>query len=233
MNPDNKYKLLYQQELNPGQYIFLSWNIFRANFYILLLTSIILFLPFFIVSGFEASLPIPILVLLRFAELTVSAIFSLACYTIITSYLKGKEITISQAIVSNLPNLGKGVWTLILSTLIIIVLSLLIIPGIIWAIYYTFAVYVVAAKGIGGKGALDYSKGLVRGRWWKVLAYILLIGLLIILATIIVSVPLALLLTNEHVYLLFAAMFAMIVATFYSTAAIVLFINLDYSKTGP
>jgi len=46
---------------------------------------------------------------------------------------------------------------------------LLIIPGIIFFIWFGFAPYVCIIEGIGSTSALKRSKQLVKGNWWYVL----------------------------------------------------------------
>lgn len=54
-----------------------------------------------------------------------------------------------------------------------------IIPGIIFSIWFMFAVYVVALEGIGGMDALMKSREYVRGRWWSMLGRWLLIVIVV------------------------------------------------------
>lgn len=73
-----------------------------------------------------------------------------------------------------------ALWTMVLQGLIVFGLSLLlIVPGIIWGVYYTFSTFVVAQGSLWGKEALDYSKALVKGRWWITLGVTLLISLIV------------------------------------------------------
>ena len=68
-------------------------------------------------------------------------------------------------------------WTGLLAGLVLIGLTLLlIVPGIIWGIYYSFLVPVVAF-GLSGTEALAESKRLVKGNWWRTLGCVLVIGL--------------------------------------------------------
>lgn len=41
--------------------------------------------------------------------------------------------------------------------------------GLYYGIYYIFAINIIALHRKGGKTALNYSKSLVKGRWWKTL----------------------------------------------------------------
>lgn len=69
------------------------------------------------------------------------------------------------------------IWTGLLAGLVLIGLTLLlIVPGIIWGIYYSFLVPVVAF-GLSGTEALAESKRLVKGNWWRTLGCVFVIGL--------------------------------------------------------
>ena len=68
-------------------------------------------------------------------------------------------------------------WTGLLAGLVLLGLTLLlIVPGIIWGVYYAFLVPVVAF-GLSGTEALAESKRLVKGNWWRTLGCVLVIGL--------------------------------------------------------
>lgn len=128
-----------------------------------------------------------IVILLQFIAngLTVMALAKL-----IEESLTGNAITWQTALRAALSRLGALTWTGILAGLILIGLTLLlIVPGIIWSLYYAFFVFVVVLRGLSGKKALDYSKNIVKGQWWRVFLYLLVISLLGCVVTIAVSVP--------------------------------------------
>ena len=78
--------------------------------------------------------------------------------------------------------LADAILTGLLAMLIVFGLTLLlIVPGVIWVIYYSFFLFVVALRGLSGKPALDYSKAIVKGQWWRVFGYMLVIQLLALL----------------------------------------------------
>lgn len=65
------------------------------------------------------------------------------------------------------------IWPVIITSFLVtlIVLGgtlLLIIPGIIFAVWYSFSTYVVIFEGAKGLSALRASKALVAGRWWSI-----------------------------------------------------------------
>jgi hypothetical protein len=60
-------------------------------------------------------------------------------------------------------------WTEFLGGIIILIgILLLIIPGIMWAVSYSLACYVVLFEGMSGMTALRQSKSYVKGHWWGV-----------------------------------------------------------------
>ncbi len=51
----------------------------------------------------------------------------------------------------------------------------LLVPAIVWTVYFGFAPIAVAVTSLSGKAALNYSKSLVHGRFWRTLVYFLVI----------------------------------------------------------
>jgi len=68
---------------------------------------------------------------------------------------------------------------------------LLIIPGIIFGIFYSFAVFIFFFEGKEGLDAISASKKLVKGYWWPVFGRYLLIGLIALVFSIIITAPIS------------------------------------------
>ena len=66
---------------------------------------------------------------------------------------------------------------------------LLIIPGVIFAIYWIFAYYILIKENTRIVESMRRSKAIVKGRWWKVFGFSLLFVLIIIGISIVVSIP--------------------------------------------
>src|SRR3989344_1916391 len=66
-------------------------------------------------------------------------------------------------------------------------LILLIIPGLIFSIWFTFTISVVVAENLSGTAALKRSKQLVKGRFWKTVSYLLFPTAIIIAYSFITS----------------------------------------------
>lgn len=78
----------------------------------------------------------------------------------------------------------------VLSTLAIMGgLILLIIPGIIFSIWFQFAINALVIDNQRGTTALSFSKQLVKGRFWKVFGRTLLLGLIFGIFSLIFDLP--------------------------------------------
>lgn len=84
------------------------------------------------------------------------------------------------------------VWISILSTVIIGLWALLlIIPGIIFAIYYLIYNYTFFFEELKGMKALKRSKELVSGYWWAVCGRVMFVGVLAGVLNILLALPLS------------------------------------------
>lgn len=86
------------------------------------------------------------------------------------------QLRIVQALSLGWKNLGRFAWLLLLLGTIISGGSLLlIIPGILFSIWFLFSHYILAEEGSGGLAALEKSHQLVRGHWWPVFSRMFLL----------------------------------------------------------
>lgn len=120
-----------------------------------------------------------------FAFLVLLAIISylwglLALFIFIKN--EGLESRIGKLYGEGLKKIFSYSWILILRSLIIIVgMILFVIPGIIWAVYYSLSVYVFLGEGAKGSAALKKNKQLIKDYWWPVFFRHLLIFLILII----------------------------------------------------
>jgi hypothetical protein len=86
---------------------------------------------------------------------------------------------------------------------IIIVLGfiLLIIPGIIFSIWYSYAGYINILEEKKGMDALKASKDLVKGRWWATLWRLLVPALLVYIIAMLISAALGFLISGGNLSL--------------------------------
>ena len=92
------------------------------------------------------------------------------------------------------------VLSVLTAILIILWLLLLIIPGIIFSVYYSFAVYAFFFEDKRGMDAIKRSKELVKGYWWAVFGRVIFFALIIWVFSLIISIPLLLSQENSIFY---------------------------------
>lgn len=113
----------------------------------------------------------------QFIDFLIGSIASIALIKCAEKAITQREFTWQEALNHGLRRWGAVIGTSFLGGLITIgMFFLLIIPGIIWAGYYIFVLYVLAMTSLSGKNALDYSKKLVKGHWWRTITYFFVIG---------------------------------------------------------
>lgn len=121
----------------------------------------------------------------------VFLIFSVAVIAVIKCAERAatrRDVTVAEALGEGVRRWPSYLWTAWLGGLIIGALCLLfIIPGLIWAVYYFFLPYVVAVTSLSGKKALDYSKSLVQGAFWRTIGYSFVIGVAAAIPVMILS----------------------------------------------
>lgn len=121
-------------------------------------SGIVSFSPFFIILGVLLTLPIMIL---------VSWVY-LAFYYLLAHSEEG--ITIEQSFRATWPKILSWWWVCLLAGLIVLGgFFLLVVPGIIFAIWFSLYIYVFILEDQKGLNVLLRSKEYVQGRWWAVL----------------------------------------------------------------
>lgn len=112
---------------------------------------------------------------------------------------RATKIGIKQSLSMGWPKLWSFLWVSILTGVVVFVgLCLFVVPGIIFIVWFYFAMYVLVIEGIKGTDSLKRSKQLVAGYWWPVAGRILvlcvvgmLLGWVPVLGTILTIVFLA------------------------------------------
>lgn len=182
-----------------GELLNRAWQIYKTKikvilgimaiplFFILILTFIS-FIPLlsglFLSSKLRSVLPflglITIVLILGLLSYIIPTWSQLALIYITKE--RDKEIGVKESLIRVKNKIIPSLWLSILYGLIIIVgLILLIIPGIVFSVWYFFAIYILVSEDLRGRKALSRSKELVSGNFGKVL-WRLLIGMIIAVA---------------------------------------------------
>ena len=155
--------------------------------------------------------------------------------------IKGEAVTFKETIKKTCGFWPSSIWANFLALLIILgMLLLIVVPGIVWAICLYFVTYAVVLQGKKGKAALNYSKSLVKGNWWKILFISFVFGALTI-APYTCTVIFYKIFHNELGFssvmdrlplelVLISCLFGSFVYCFTIIANVVLFRNIEYLK---
>lgn len=93
--------------------------------------------------------------------------------------------------------------SLLTALFVLLWMLLLIIPGIVYAVFYSFASYVLFFEGLKGRAALKRSIEIVKGYFWPVFGRFLLVGLLIGAISAAVASPLDILAEKSTLWYLY------------------------------
>jgi len=116
-------------------------------------------------------------VILQLIYLLVSVFVTLSGIIAVGKIIEGGELSVKKTYKSAL----SKYWAFLLlsSTLTLIYLFgfvLLIIPGVIFVVWFAFSRFMAIEKGFGVKESLVKSKDLVKGIYWKILGRLLVFG---------------------------------------------------------
>lgn len=165
-----------------------------------------------------------------FLEIFIGLIAAIAIATLVEQTVQGEALAWSAALWHGLARWLPALGVELLGVLIILGLTfLLIIPGIIWAIYYAFSLYVVALRNVHGRRALAYSKGLVQGQWWRVCGILLMTSLLGQVVLVVISALLLLIADNPVAEFIINSAID-VIAGFFTVVTALFFLNTDYVK---
>lgn len=231
---------IYSTRYDLGRVITLGWELYCKHFKSILPIVLIVYIPINIGLSF---VPVDYLIgeyglrgfnmymkIIQLTEFFFGIVATLALARLIEASLAGDPITWQQALRHSFSRWGASLGTGLLAGLIIIGLCfLLIVPGIIWGLYYSLFVFVVALRGLSGKKALDYSKNIVKGQWWRVFGYLSVIGIMGFFAGIAVVAPFFFT-PDNMIFNIVSDTLTDIVSALFIIMTCVFFLNNDHSR---
>ncbi|MEP6672703.1 MAG: hypothetical protein ABJF10_26300 [Chthoniobacter sp.] len=163
----------------------------------------------------------------QYLDSFVGVVAVLGIAWVVNERVQGRSLSFVEALKKAVPRWLPAIGTNLVMGLIVVLWALaLIVPGIVYLGYYTFAVYVVALRGRASTHALNYSKGLVKGRWWRVVGKMVGLFLPPIVPMFIIAVPLAFLPQSQFVEI-FRETLNDLLLSFCQVGGALLFLNLD------
>jgi hypothetical protein len=165
----------------------------------------------------------------------VSIILGTIMYLALTHYIYKSSNKSKVTIVDSIRFALSKFWTTIGTSLLVILMLiglfiLLIVPGIIFAVYWTFVIPVIVIKNLSGKKALDYSKSVVKKRWWKVLGYSIVLVIIPMVALLIVSMLLSFGFPNSNLAYSIYFLISLMLYVFVYLVDVILFLEFDRTK---
>ena len=226
---------IYQKQFSIGKILSESWKRFTENFQLILIITLIVYIPINIILAF-----VPIgeslenfklfYWIIQIHEGLIGIIATMAIAYAIKNKIDGKSISIGEALKKSLSRWGAAIGTNIILGIFLLGLTLLlIVPGIIFDVYWIFVIFVVILNDKSGKDALDHSKKIVKGRWWTVVGYSIVFGILGFIVLMIGVVPFWFLPENFLTSIATATLIDIIVS-FFTVVSTIFFINFDSTK---
>lgn len=171
-----------------------SWEVYKDRFETIVgiaaiplvanfLIAIPLIIGSFLTGALWKNMTLPVIVILS----VLAVILGLAWIAFVIIWpavamlyaIKGREeeIGLEESFRKAWPKIASYFWINLLSGLAVLVgLILVIIPGIIFAVWFVFSNYVLVVEGKKGTSALSRSKELVQGNWLAVFGRIAFMG---------------------------------------------------------
>ncbi len=141
-------------------------------------------LVFFLISTFGIALLIGIIIGL------LQLLFSVTIIITLINKRAGKDMSVKEALSLAMRKYGGAIGlSIVLSIFLFFLYLCFIIPGIIFSIFWVFALYAFVTEDISIMDALKKSKSLVKGRWWTVFGYLFLFFIIIISVSFCIGIP--------------------------------------------
>lgn len=153
---------------------------------------------------------------LGFVALTAVAVASLLSSIALVLAIADRSIgTWQQAYTASIPHFGSYLFVSILSGLVIALgFILLIVPGIIFAVWYVFSYFTVLIEGKKGTAALRASKTLSSGRFMAVLGRLVVLLLIYMGCSILISIVVSILPIPKAIAEIFSNVLGLVITPF-------------------
>lgn len=155
-----------------------TWEVYTKNFTNILMVVLIVYIPvnalLFLVSSNDTLFDsvVPFNRMAQVLKVLIGIIPTFALIFITAKTMDGEIFDFKAVLSLAVKKWGRGICTALYQSVIIIaLLFLLVVPGLIWIVYYSFTYQAVALRDLKNKEALDYSKYLVKGNWWATLGF--------------------------------------------------------------
>ncbi len=212
-----------------------SWEIFQANIKAIIIITLIIYIP---LNLLLEVLPIDesgegIMMYFRAIQLLeglFGILATIAIALLTKSAIEHKSISWQESLKLAINKWPRVIGTNLISGILLIGLFiLLIVPGIMYSMYWYFIIYIVIFSDKWGMQAMTYSKEVVQNRWWKTFGYAIVFGLISLIVAAIASFPLVFL-PESLPFLVFGDLIIDITVSFFSVLGAVFYLAWDSTK---
>lgn len=170
-----------------------AWMLFSKHAVLLigiyLIPTILLVLYAFFIALFSSpdldpvlrQAALPFNLVLTFMLIVVSILAGIALIRAVSS---PESTTLVSAYKFGLENILSYIWIALLTGVTVMVgFMLLVIPGILFLVWFAFVYYILVLEGIKGIDAMKASKAYVKGYWWPIFGRMVLLMVLLVLVS--------------------------------------------------
>ncbi|MCY6369922.1 hypothetical protein [Clostridium ganghwense] len=219
--------MIGEKELSMGEIFAYAFNIYKAKIKMILFIILIISIPSNLIidllSPYSNKLGSE---LLKIIGVYIDVFIEVGAIYITYKYVNDEYVECNQLCKAIFSRWKGIIWTTIVAGIILLGFSLLlVIPGVIFWIYYSFIFQAVVIKNLSGTDALSYSKNLVKGYWWN----LFIIQILRIITAVIVILPINFISKNV-IYGVISNTSVHFVMIFFDVAITICFFSLDSMK---
>ena len=221
-----------------------GWDLYTKNLQKFLVPIAIMIAPYLLyyLALYYGGPSIAVLmILLSIIMLVVNLWIAIVIIEMVNSAYKNQPFDLNKILESSFKKIPSYLLVAFLTGLIVMMgIILLIIPGIIFAIWYAFSVYINILEGKKGMEALNASKALVQGRWgatfWRLLAPAIAVYILVMIVVLVLSY----IFTGGHfntaslgqsiLFNILSSVIFLILAPLFASFSVILYNNLKETK---
>ena len=142
------------------------------------------------------------------AVIILVIINSMGQIALIKAISMGGQARVKELVSMSWALMGRYILLSLLSGLVMLLgLILLIIPGIIFMVWYMFSTYILVTENVGGVAALKKSKSYVKGKFWGVLGRVGILTLVVLVISWLASLS-----DNQAITIIFQLLSTFIIA---------------------
>lgn len=231
---------IYKQRYTLGMILSEAWKLFTTHFKTILIIILIVYIPVNIIlslvpveslgEGNPAQTFSSYLRIIQLTEAVFGIVATMAIAFGVNKILKHQTVDYKEALKEAVHRWPVALGTGIIEAIFLLgLMLLLIVPAIIYGVYWSFSIFAIVFHNKSFRDALRYSKEVVQGRWWRVFGVLFVFGILSLLVGMAVAIVFAFL-PDHFIVTIISDTAIDIITSFFTVATVLFFINLDHVR---